>query len=102
MSLSFVVLSPQKPQWGDSCNGCGFCCQNYACEISQKITGESPFAGCTLLEWDGAQYRCGAIRMAGLIGSEESAFLAFKLGVGFGCDSEAGTSDLLARKAGTV
>jgi hypothetical protein len=93
---TFELLSPQKPVWGEPCNGCGYCCQNSACEISQQITGDSPLSGCSLLEWDGANYRCGAIRMAGLISAEHAVFLRRKLGVGFGCDSEAGSADLIA------
>lgn len=94
---AFVLLTPRKPAWGDPCNGCGMCCQSSACQIAQRVSGDIPGTPCSLLEWDGAKYRCGALRIADSLGATEGAFLRMKLGVGFGCDAEATTEDMLRR-----
>lgn len=94
----FVLLTPRKPLWGEQCNRCGACCQNHACEIGQAVAGHSPFEACTLLEWDGERYRCGAVRLADTIDDTAGAYLRLRLGIGFGCDSEMTAKDSVARK----
>ena len=96
---SFVVLTPHKPLWGEPCNGCGVCCQRSACEIAQKVAGDSEFGPCSLLEWDGSRYRCGALRMALAMGEVAVSIIRSKLGIGYGCDSEVCAEDTAAKLA---
>ena len=103
MSDSFVLLSPQKPTEGAPCNGCGYCCQNVACELSVEFL-KSSIAPCIALEWDGRLYRCGLVvhpskylkvPISGdaFLGSE----IAITLGIGSGCDSIMGRVEEIAK-----
>lgn len=92
----FVILSQQKPNMGEPCNGCGFCCQNEACQLSVDYIGSS-VAPCVALEWDGvSRYECGLVlhplryvRQGDRIVPDDLLGPMFRhmLGVGRGCDS---------------
>lgn len=84
----------QKPTFGSACNGCGYCCKEQACWISENLL-QSTVAPCIALETDGERYFCGMVR-------NPSHYLQLKfdgnamlqpmifaaLGVGKGCDSD--------------
>lgn len=85
-----------KPEFGQPCNGCGYCCQEQACLLSEYYL-DSNEAPCVALVKDGGQFRCGLVvspdkfltdvKPAMPIESFGSYF-ALSLGVGRGCDSE--------------
>lgn len=94
MTTDFVILSAQKPPYGDPCNGCGMCCQEEACHLSVVYLGSS-VAPCIALEWDGERYRCGLVLHSSKyletpeFGDEVIApLLSELLGVGKGCCAE--------------
>ncbi len=94
MTTAFQILSTQKPRFGEPCNGCGFCCQAVACDLSRDYL-HSTAAPCIALEWDGVSaYRCGLVtRPAHYLGMPEwgNGILAGPiskiLAIGRGCDS---------------
>lgn len=84
-----------KPDSGEACNGCGYCCHEEACLISQELL-HSSLAPCIALEWDGERFNCGmSIRPAHYLGItfEEANVVLVPmvhrlLGIGKGCDSD--------------
>ncbi|KNZ32095.1 MAG: hypothetical protein AD742_13300 [Methylibium sp. NZG] len=54
--------APNKPAWGDACNGCGVCCLAEPCPLGQLVSGRRRGA-CDALRWDAehARYRCGVV-----------------------------------------
>ena len=54
--------APQKPEWGQACNGCGVCCAYAPCPVgvvvSRRLNG-----ACDALEWIEGEdrYRCGVL-----------------------------------------
>lgn len=94
MSAVAVLLSPRTSPVGAPCAGCGFCCQNEACELSRTLM-HSAKAPCIALEWDGSRYRCGIVNHPHkymLDGGKQWAdpwltpLIHRALGVGLGCD----------------
>lgn len=94
------VVIPIKPAFGAPCNGCGYCCQTEACELSRKFL-DSDKAPCIALEQDGGRYYCGLVRDPGrYLGLPDEGWrhaaarevlsheFAFALRLGAGCDSE--------------
>jgi hypothetical protein len=85
-----------KPEFGHPCNGCGYCCQEQACLLSEYYL-DSTVAPCVALVKEGNQFRCGLVespdrflrdlKPSGPIEAFGSYF-ALALGVGRGCDSE--------------
>jgi hypothetical protein len=50
-----------KPQFGQSCNGCGLCCRIVPCVIARDLL--KAFEGpCPALEHDQGRYWCGLLR----------------------------------------
>lgn len=92
------MTAPEKPAYGDPCNGCGFCCAAEPCAIAGEFLGatEGP---CPALEFDQGRFWCGMVRDPGKhVGLSEWAaeeiresvgrLIAHMLGVGKGCDSD--------------
>ena len=57
------LSAPEKPAYGDPCNGCGMCCLAVPCVLAEEFIGakEGP---CPALEWDDGRYWCGLLRNA--------------------------------------
>lgn len=98
-----------KPQFGQSCNGCGYCCTAQPCALAEEFLN-CTIGPCVALEKQGEKLTCGLVRspLAYLFkatppeyevplvddgvnapGARElSAHLAQALGVGKGCDAD--------------
>jgi hypothetical protein len=79
-----IATGPEKPRWGEPCNGCGFCCAAEVCAIGLAIFGKQQPA--PALEFDGGRFWCGAVRMAERDGC--GPLYRMVLGIGMGCDSK--------------
>lgn len=107
MPLEFELL---KPQLGEPCNGCGYCCTVQPCQLAQEFLSCSQ-GPCIALERSGERATCGLVRnplgylyaaahpREGLEPSKEeapnleasralSSRIASALGIGRGCDSD--------------
>jgi len=75
-----------KPEYGDKCNGCGWCCMSEVCRIGKAVHGEDAVAPCPSLIKANNRYWCSLVlgeditRLPALIGNA--------LGIGKGCCSE--------------
>ena len=90
----FVIeRGPEKPPWGATCNGCGYCCAAEVCPVGQKVyrTTQAPCPG---LEFREGRFWCGAVKIADEIG--RGPLIRLVLGIGFGCDSETPSSSTVA------
>jgi hypothetical protein len=76
----------QKPEYGEPCNGCGFCCKEEICAIGKEVL-KTEAAPCPVLELRDGIYRCGLLALAA--NAEHACFLIWRLGIGMGCDSDA-------------
>lgn len=91
-----ATTAPQKPAYGDPCNGCGFCCLAEPCVLAEEFIGAKEGA-CPALEWDQGRYWCGLLRNAHkhIPGLEEKPWVDEKIrnlilqtrAFGVGCDS---------------
>jgi hypothetical protein len=79
--MSSLYPSPPKPEWAAPCNGCGVCCLAQTCWVGQSVFEIGEHDRCPALAWVGGKFRCRVIEM--------SPFMAFRLGAGIGCDSNA-------------
>lgn len=70
-----------KPAAGERCNGCGVCCLQMPCGISMGAFGTQPGERCSALEWRDDRFWCNAVEM------DDTGFVAWRLGIGVGCDS---------------
>ena len=99
----------RKPKFGDSCNGCGYCCTAEPCKLAQEYL-QCTTGPCTALERRNGKLICGLVRnpLAYIFqaahpdttvpvlddapdlpaGKELSASFAAALGIGKGCDSD--------------
>lgn len=106
--MNSMPLSQRKPQFGQPCNGCGYCCTVEPCDLASEYL-DCHTGPCVALESTDGKSGCGLVRNplgylyrkahpssdgailhdARLIelGSELSAQIASALGVGRGCDS---------------
>lgn len=102
------LRAPEKPQFGDPCNGCGLCCAAEPCGIAREfIAGVTDQGPCPAMEFEAGWFWCGMIRRPGhylglphdwadvFLGNE----MAEALGAGQGCCAEdyAGQGDMLSR-----
>ena len=57
--------SPEKPDWGAPCNGCGVCCLLEPCPIGVVYSGRFKGA-CRALTWsdEARRYHCGVLSQA--------------------------------------
>lgn len=98
-----------KPKFGESCNGCGYCCTMEPCKLAQEYL-HCTTGPCVALELRDGKRTCGLVRNPlGYIfkaahpdmdvpvldaapdlpaGKELSESLAAALGIGKGCDSD--------------
>jgi hypothetical protein len=93
--LQYPNTAPEKPRWGDPCNGCGLCCASETCRIARQFMG-AMVAPCPAMEFEGGRFWCGLVRTPHKYLAEthpwiddsiRSSFMLV-LGVGRGCDSE--------------
>lgn len=97
MSIALPVIierAPEKPKWGEPCNGCGFCCAAEPCDIAREFIGATK-GPCPAMEFDAGRFWCGMVRsphkylgVAEWVGDSMRAPFQLLLGVGRGCDSE--------------
>ncbi|MDL2339097.1 MAG: hypothetical protein QFE16_14755 [Pseudomonadota bacterium] len=94
--------APDKPAWGDACNGCGVCCAAEPCPVGVLVSGRRRGA-CRALEWRDAErrYFCGMVSAPGrylgvdhpLLNSAASKMTRRLISAGSGCDSDAQAVD---------
>lgn len=58
-----MIMTLEKPNFGEACNGCGTCCKAVPCPVARDVIGarEGP---CPALEFDDGRHWCGLIRNA--------------------------------------
>jgi hypothetical protein len=98
-----------KPSFGQSCNGCGYCCTTEPCELAKQFL-HCTTGPCVALEWQEDRAVCGLVRnplgylfkaarpeadvplldapMDSDAARELSTQLATALGIGRGCDAD--------------
>lgn len=87
---------PVKPQSGEPCNGCGYCCSAEPCRIALDWLGADPEQACPALEYEGGRFHCGLIRRAShyldlpndWADAHLGSVIAGALGAGKGCDAD--------------
>ncbi len=92
--------APDKPAWGEGCNGCGVCCAAEPCPMGVLVSGRRQGA-CRALQWHAAErrYLCGMLstpeRYLGVnhrwLNTLVSAVTRRLISAGSGCDSDAQT-----------
>lgn len=81
-----LETAPEKPKWGDPCNGCGYCCASEVCKIGVQVHGPKVQAPCPSMNFHDGRFWCGVVeKMAGM---EIEFDLMLVMGIGFGCDSD--------------
>lgn len=101
-TIPIHLEAPQKPAWGEGCNGCGVCCAAEPCPVGVLVSGRRQGA-CRALEWRDAEcrYVCGMVsapgRYLGLdrrwLNSIASKLASRMISSGSGCDSDAQALD---------
>ena len=86
--LLTVDIGPEKPKYGQPCNGCGFCCSTELCTAAIAVHGKDHPVPCPSMEWSNGRFDCGLVRLADSIGDGFGSFLRFSLGIGIGCQVE--------------
>ena len=63
VQIALHVAAPAKPEFGQSCNGCGACCAAEPCPVSRTLLGHRE-GSCPALLWsdDDQRYFCGMAR----------------------------------------
>lgn len=79
-----ITFHPEKPKFGQPCNGCGFCCKNEVCKLGKDFY-ESDVVPCQGLRSDGKRYWCAVVEYAESI---DMPLIGLALGIGVGCDSD--------------
>jgi hypothetical protein len=82
-----LTTAPEKPPWGEPCNGCGYCCAAELCPVGRAVHGEDHPAPCPSMKFRDGRFWCEAVTVAESISPEHGAFIRFRLGIGVGCDS---------------
>lgn len=95
-----MVKAPEKPAYGETCNGCGFCCAAEPCAVAKEFlkATEGP---CPAMEFsiEDSRFYCGmmtrpgyhlglATDIASHVNRSMGNLFAMMLGAGRGCDSE--------------
>lgn len=86
---------PSKPEYGQNCNGCGYCCAAQACPAALEYISPEIVGACPALEYDGERFYCGLVRRPSLYMSllnnwaDEvlGSLFAQVIGIGVGCDT---------------
>ena len=73
---------PEKPKFGDPCNGCGFCCAVELCSVAEMIFDDNTLP-CPLLSFHDGRSWCKLVETE-KIGKMEP-LIADTLGIGLGC-----------------
>ncbi len=73
------VAEKLKPEFGESCNNCGWCCLTEVCATGVQF-GKSTKIPCQFLEQEGDKHFCGLAKRNIPVMSEH-------LGIGTGCDA---------------
>lgn len=60
MKIILHAAAPPKPESGDSCNGCGVCCNYAPCPLSRGLLGHR-MGKCSALTWQENRYVCGLV-----------------------------------------
>lgn len=96
---AITARAPEKPAFGSSCNGCGFCCAAEPCGVArQHIPGCGPKGPCPAMEFKDGRFFCGMIRRPSHYmrlpndWADEvlGGMIASALGAGRGCDADVG------------
>lgn len=86
---------PEKPRFGEPCNGCGYCCAAEPCALAVEYVGAGEEGPCPALEFEDGRAWCGLVRHASrymdlpndwadqILGE----MFAAALGTGRGCDA---------------
>ncbi len=90
MTLNVIDTShaPEKPRFGEPCNGCGFCCASEVCKVGLAMFGDDTPAPCPAMVYSDGRFWCGIVEAADATAPGPATFLRLLLGVGLGCDSE--------------
>ena len=83
--LPIAERGPEKPKFGEPCNGCGFCCAAEVCVVGKAMHGDDCPAPCPSMEWVGGRFGCGLVRLAESCGPNAGLLLRMMLGIGKGC-----------------
>ncbi len=61
-AIALHAASPDKPQIGDACNGCGVCCAMETCPVGRVVFLRKR-GPCPALRWESGQtrYVCGLV-----------------------------------------
>lgn len=97
--MAGVGHGPEKPRFGEPCNGCGYCCAIQPCAIAQDHLEAGDVGPCPALLFDHQddRFRCGMVvsptRFMGLPPDPFTdlalgGLFAAQLAVGWGCDAE--------------
>lgn len=80
------VATELKPEFGDPCNNCGWCCLTEVCQMGEYY-GATQVLPCSFLVSKGDVHQCGLI-LDGTMRKEV-------IGIGTGCDAKTQTEQLL-------
>jgi hypothetical protein len=61
MAADDARVTVLKPAFGESCNGCGFCCETEPCALAKSIL-RCTSGPCVALEYEGGRTYCGLVR----------------------------------------
>lgn len=96
---AITARAPEKPAFGQPCNGCGFCCAAEPCGVARRfVPGAIDGAPCPAMEFEHGRFWCGMVRRPGrylgLLHDWADEFLGGEvskaLGAGKGCCADVG------------
>jgi len=76
------IKAPEKPEEGQKCNGCGFCCAAERCVPAILAIGDGP-GPCPLMVFEEGRFWCGLVMLEKEKGLEP--LVRNILGIGRGC-----------------
>lgn len=74
--------APEKPEKGQPCNGCGFCCAAELCYAAELALGDVP-PPCPLMSFRDGRFWCHLVETERAAGMEP--LISKALGIGTGC-----------------
>jgi hypothetical protein len=99
--IALHAASPDKPQPGEPCNGCGVCCAMETCPVGRVVFFRKR-GPCPALRWESGQtcYVCGLVREPGshlrwlpaACRGAATRLVARAIAAGQGCDCDAAAS----------
>ncbi len=77
--------APEKPDKGQPCNGCGFCCAVELCKIAEMAGEEEGWDSppCPLITFHDGRFWCRVVETEKMVGMEP--LIAKALGIGTEC-----------------